>query len=92
MKKKSKSEMTISQKITELSAAKQKKSKSKTSFIQELKDEMKKVSWTSKEELRVCVKIVIGAIFALGLGIYLIDVFIRLILDGLGNLSRLIGA
>lgn len=53
---------------------------------------MKKVSWTSKEELKTCGKIVIGSIFVLGLGIYLIDLFIRLVLSGIGNLVRLIGA
>ena len=83
--------MSVSQKIADLSAAKKKKAK-KASFIQEMKDEMKKVSWTTKDELRTCGKIVIGAIFALGLGIYLVDLFIRLVLNGIGNLVRLIGA
>ena len=57
-----------------------------------MKEEMKKVSWTSKEELKICGKIVIGSIFVLGIGIYLVDLFIRLTLDGIGNLVRLIGA
>ena len=83
--------MTVSQRIADLSAAKKKKVKTK-SFIQEMKDEMKKVSWTTREELRVCGKIVIGAIFALGIGIYIIDLFIQLFLNGVGNLVRLIGA
>ena len=41
-----------------------------------MKEEMKRVSWTSKEDLFSFGKIVIGAIFALGLGIYLVDLFI----------------
>jgi len=58
-------------------------------FVQEMKDEMKKVSWTTKAELRVCGKIVIGAIFAFGLGIYGVDLFIHFFLSGVGNLLRL---
>ena len=83
--------MTVSQRMADLSTAKRKKIKTKN-FIQEMKDEMKKVSWTTKEELRVCGKIVIGAIFILGLGIYIVDLFLRLFLNGIGNLVRLIGA
>ena len=88
---KKKPEMSVSTKIADLSAAKQKKKK-RGSFFQGMKEEMKKVSWTSKEELKTCGKIVIGSIFVLGLGIYLIDLFIRLVLSGIGNLVRLIGA
>lgn len=90
MKKKPK--MSVSQKIADLSAAKQKKAKRNGNFFHDMKDEMKKVSWTSKEELKTCGKIVIGSIFVLGLGIYFIDLFIRLVLNGIGNLVRLIGA
>lgn len=83
--------MTVSQKMAELSAAKKKKAKSKkTSFFQDMKEEMKKVSWTTKEELAICTRIVIGAIFALGLGIYVVDLVIRFVIQGLGNLIHLI--
>lgn len=84
--------MSVSQKIADLNAAKQKKAKRKGSFFHDMKEEMKKVSWTSKEELKTCGKIVIGSIFVLGVGIYLIDLFIRLVLNGIGNLVCLIGA
>lgn len=83
--------MTVSQKITELRVAKKKRA-SRASFIQEMKDELKKVSWTTKDELRLCGKIVIGAIFALGIGIYTVDLLIKLVLDGAGYFVRLIGA
>lgn len=89
---KKKPDMTVSQKIADLQAAKAKKTKRKGSFIQEMKEEMKRVSWTTKDELRTCGQIVIGSIFVLGLGIYLVDLFIRLVLDGIGNLVRLMGA
>ena len=84
--------MTVSQKIADLNAAKKKKAKRKGNFFQEMKEEMRKVSWTSKDELKTCGKIVIGSIFVLGVGIYFVDLFIRLTLDGIGNLVRLIGA
>ena len=89
---KKKPNMTVSQKIADLNQIKKKKAKGKGNFFQDMKEEMKKVSWTSKDELRTCGKIVIGAIFAFGVGIYLVDLFIRLTLDGIGNLVRLIGA
>lgn len=54
-----------------------------TGYIQELKDEFKKVSWTSKAELILYTKIVLGATFAFGIGVYLSDVVIKGILDGL---------
>ena len=58
-------------------------SKKKTvfGFIQDLKDELKKVSWTSKAELIGSTKAAIGAIFLFGLGIYLIDLVIKGALD-----------
>ena len=77
--------MTVSQKMAALSAAKKKKAKTKTHFFQDMKEEMKKVSWTTKEELAVCTRIVIGAIFALGLGIYVVDLSIRFILQSIGS-------
>ncbi|MDJ0651615.1 MAG: preprotein translocase subunit SecE [Simkaniaceae bacterium] len=89
---KKKPNMMVSQKIVGLNAIKKKKGKGKGKFFQDMKEEMKKVSWTSKDELKTCGKIVIGSIFVLGIGIYLVDLFIRLILDGIGNLVRSIGA
>ncbi len=59
-------------------------------YLQELKDELARVTWTSREELIACTKIVIGTTFAFGLGIYLTDLCIRTILDGLAGFFRLI--
>ena len=81
--------MTTSKKIVQISAVSKKK-KAKTAYIQELKEEMKKVSWTTKEELVLCTKIVIGTIFTLGLGIYIIDLVIRNVLLGITNITHLI--
>ena len=59
-------------------------------FLSQVKEEMGKVSWTSKEELRGSTKIVLIATFALGFGIYLVDLFLRSSLDGLANIVRMI--
>lgn len=45
--------------------------------IQELKEELKKVSWTTKEELKLSTKVVVLATFIFGLGIYLVDFVIK---------------
>lgn len=50
-------------------------------YIQELKQELRKVSWTTKEELKFSTKAVIGATFVLGLSIYLVDLVIKGFLD-----------
>ncbi len=47
------------------------------SYIKELKGELKIVTWTSKEELIVCTKIVIGATFLFGIGVYVVDLALR---------------
>lgn len=57
------------------------KKKSPMIWIQELKDELKKVSWTTKQELTTCTKIVVGSILLFGMGIYLIDLSIKGILE-----------
>lgn len=82
--------MSVSQKIAELSTSKKRKLKPKHSFFQDMKEEMRKVSWTTKEELRTCTKIVVGAVFVLGFGIYIVDLIIRYVLIGIGSLIHLI--
>lgn len=57
--------------------------KSLFTYIQELKDELKKVSWTSLEELRFSTKMVVLATIFFGLGIYLVDFFIKGSLDSI---------
>ena len=84
-------DMSVAQKIAELSVAKRKKAKT-INFLHDMKEEMGRVSWTTKDELRTCGKIVIGAVFFLGRGIYLVDLLIRLALNGVGTLVRLLGA
>lgn len=50
-------------------------------FIQDLKEELKKVSWTTLDELKFSTKMVVGTTFFLGLGIYLVDLVIKGCLD-----------
>ena len=58
-----------------------KKKKKLFTWIQDLKAELKKVSWTTQDELILSTKVAIGAIFLFGLGIYLVDLVIKGALD-----------
>jgi len=55
--------------------------KKKVSYFREVQNELKKVTWTSKEELIFCTKAVIIATFVFGLTIYVVDLGIRGILE-----------
>ena len=50
-------------------------------FVQEIKDERRKVSWTTKEELSFSTQAVVSSIFVLGLGIYGVDLVVKTVLD-----------
>ncbi len=66
--------------------------KKKVSYFREVQNEMKKVSWTSKEELIFCTKAVIVATFVFGLTIYAVDLGIRGILQtATGLVQRIFG-
>ena len=62
----------------------------KPSHLQELKSELKQVTWTSKDELILSTKLVVGATFAFGLGIYAVDLLIKGCLTGFKGLIHLI--
>ncbi len=49
--------------------------------IQELKEELQKVSWTNKEELRFSTKMVVLSTLFFGFGIYFVDFLIKGSLD-----------
>lgn len=63
---------------------------SRMSYVRELKAELKKVTWTPKEELMLCTKVVIGSMFVFGMGIYLSDLFIKGFLDGFKAVIHLV--
>ncbi len=58
----------------------------KGSFVRELKGELKKVSWVSKEELLQGTKLVVITTFLFGFCIYLTDLLIRSALSGLHSI------
>lgn len=60
------------------------------SFVADVKDEIGKVTWTTPDELRVYTKIVVGMTFAMGMGIYFMDLFIQAFLTGLEMTVRMI--
>ncbi|MGM0440030.1 MAG: preprotein translocase subunit SecE [Chlamydiota bacterium] len=57
-------------------------------FIGDLKAEFKKISWTSKDELKVYTKIVVASIFAFGMAIYITDLLIQTALSGIDIIFR----
>ncbi len=58
-------------------------------FVADIKSEIQKISWTSREELIVYTKIVVLATFLFGMSIYFLDLLIQGTLSGLGLLLRL---
>lgn len=64
--------------------------KKKLSYFREVQNELKKVTWTSKEELFLCTKAVVLATLAFGMAIYLVDLAIRGSLESAGAIFRMI--
>lgn len=64
--------------------------KKKSSYFREVQNELKKVTWTSKEELIFCTKAVIIATFLFGLAIYAVDLGIRGVLESAAHFVRYI--
>lgn len=59
-------------------------------WIEEIKHEIKTISWTTPEELRVYTQIVVGATFFFGMGVYLVDLAIHEALNLLTVISQLL--
>lgn len=57
-------------------------------YLSQLKSEFKKITWTDREQLLVYTKIVVGATFFFGIGIYTVDVLIRSVLSALELIGR----
>lgn len=60
------------------------------SFLNDIREELTKVSWPAKDELMTCTKIVISATFIFGMGIYLADLTIKGVLDGISTVTRVL--
>ncbi len=69
-----------------ISLVQETKSQMRRGYIREFKEELKKVSWTSKEELFLSTKIVVGSTFVFGFGVYLVDLVVQGSLNGLHSL------
>lgn len=66
--------------------------KKKVSYLREVQEELKKVTWTSKEELIFCTKAVVIATFVFGFSIYAVDLGIRGVLELMaGIVQRIFG-
>lgn len=76
--------------VSQAEETKPSKSVKGTTFVRELKEELRKVTWTPKEELLFCTKIVVASTFLLGIGIYLVDLLIKGVLNGISGLVHLI--
>jgi preprotein translocase subunit SecE len=59
-------------------------------FIGNVKEEFSKITWTNPEELRAYTKMVVGATFIFGMGIYFVDLSIRSVLNLLGFVFQLV--
>lgn len=59
-------------------------------FVGDVKEELKKVEWTSKDELKSYTKIVLASTFLFGLTIYLVDLVIQGFLGGIHYLVKAI--
>lgn len=64
--------------------------KAYTSYLEEIKSEFKKVSWTSREELQVYTKVVVATTFLLGMVVYFTDIVIQTCLSSLNVALRVI--
>lgn len=60
----------------------------KVSFFREVQNELKKVTWTSKAELIMSTKAVMIATFLFGIAIYVCDLAIHAVINGLGALAK----
>jgi preprotein translocase subunit SecE len=82
--------MTVEAKVMEMKKSvpveAQAKRTSLFDFVGNIKEEFGKINWTSPDELRLYTKLVVGATFVFGLGIYLIDLAIQSALHLVGIL------
>ncbi|MFY7842845.1 MAG: preprotein translocase subunit SecE [Rhabdochlamydiaceae bacterium] len=60
------------------------------SYFSEVKEEIRKISWTEKTELIFFVKASLISIFVFGLSIYLVDLSIKSVLEFLEYLVRIL--
>lgn len=59
-------------------------------FVEEIKAEIKQITWTSRDELLLYTKLIVASTFLFGMGIYLVDLGIQGCLNLLVWLTRVI--
>jgi preprotein translocase subunit SecE len=59
-------------------------------FVADVKSEIQKITWTSRDELIFYTKLVVGATFAFGMAIYALDLVIQGALGSLNYILHLI--
>lgn len=59
-------------------------------YVEGIKNELKKVSWTALSELKLSTKIVILATFVFGFAIYCVDFVVKGTLDLIGLTARML--
>jgi preprotein translocase subunit SecE len=59
-------------------------------YIQEMKDELRKVSWTNKKDLKFSTKMVVISTLFFGVGIYSVDFLIKSGLDSIRTIVHFI--
>lgn len=69
----------------------EKNSKRVLEYVTEVKSEVQKITWTSRDELIFYTKLVVGATFVFGMVIYLLDLTIQGVLSSLNYILHLIG-
>ena len=62
----------------------------KYSFLEEMKKEIKKISWPSGKEIFQMTKVVIGSTFFLGFSVYLVDLFLKGMLDSTARIIKML--
>lgn len=62
----------------------------KPSFLASMKQEVKKISWPSKAEIFQYTRIVIGSTFFLGFSVYLVDLFVKGVLDSTARIMKVL--
>ncbi|MCH9611714.1 MAG: Protein translocase subunit SecE [Chlamydiia bacterium] len=67
----------------------EKQEKVSSSYISELKSEVKKITWPKKNELIRSTKVVLLVTLFAGFGIYFADLMIRGVLSGLHHLTQI---
>lgn len=60
-------------------------------FFGEAKQEISKITWTTKQELKSYTTVVVVATFVFGVLIYVADLVLHRVLGGVGALLRLMG-